>query len=181
MNTLPRLRCMLVIAGSMATALTVTPAVGAGRPQAPSALCVVIENIDDYNFEMSRYSRENGQEIILTTMRAHAADLARSAGWQGPVTVQLRGQAAVPAGARVLRLVWDRGEALWSQDGRTLFLGKTNRTPLAFHPDYPRVSRPIQEAGFSQNARMDALLRAHAEMELYVAIGLAAKQVNVSG
>jgi hypothetical protein len=171
----PRTR---ILVGLIPLMMAISPAMRATEAGVPAAaapmLYVAIDYVDERPFEEGRYSRVNGQEIILTTMRERASELAKAAHWPGPVTILDVG-AKAPAGARVLTMLWDRGEALISDGPKSYFLGVVTVRPLAFHPDYKRISKPIFDAGLMRDAKHDALLRAHTEMSLFVALQLAAE------
>ena len=147
-----------------------------GTPNSPAAdrtLFVAVENIDDTNFELERYSRVNGQEIVMTTLKAHATELAKAAHWDGTVTVLDYG-ASAPVGAQILLLTWDRGQASLIQGRNETYLGVVTLRPLAFHPDHKRIVRQIAPSTRPEE-HYDSLLRAHTEMRLFVALQLAAE------
>ncbi len=158
---------------------SIVRAVGAPDPTAPDrTLFVVVENVDDTNFELERYSRVNGHEIVMTTLKAHATELAKAAHWDGPVTVLDYGTAA-PAGAQILLLTWDRGMASLVQGTNKAYLGVVIYRPLAFHPDHERIIRQIAPSTRPEE-HYDSLLRAHTEMRLFVALQLAAEHEKKS-
>ena len=136
-------------------------------------LYVVVDNIDEAKFEHARYSRVNGQEIIMTTLKTHAAELASAANWKGSVTV-LDYDTPAPVGARVLLLTWDRGEATLVRGKDKAFLGVVSTRQLAFHPDHERIIRQIVPST-RPDEHYDSLLRARTEMDLFVALQLAAE------
>jgi hypothetical protein len=175
-NQTRRLVSMAVI--FVAIACIVRAADFANPPSADRTLFVMLENVDDTNFELGRYSRVNGHEIVMTTLKAHATELARAAHWDGPVTVLDYGTPA-PVGAQILILTWDRGQASLIQGKNKAYLGVVIYRPLAFHPDHERIVRQI--APYTRpDEHYDSLLQAHTEMRLFVALQLAAEHVKKS-
>ncbi len=137
---------------------------------ADSKVYVRIETSDPIHFERLRYAVTNGDELILSTLKATAAEQARFAEYAGEVIV-LDEKAKAPDGATVLLLSWDDRSvfANVARGGKDKYLGVVNRLPLSYHPDYNRLRRSIDQAGLS-DARRDAALRADVQMELYLAL-----------
>lgn len=153
-------------------ALNLLVSVRAAEAPAPAGnpLYVRIETSDPIYFDRLRYAVTNGDELVLSTLKATAAEQARFAGYTGEVVV-LDEKARAPDGALVLVLSWD-GKSVFAnvgQGGKDKYLGVVNRLPLSYHPDYNRMRRSIDQAGL-QDARRDATLRAEVQMELYLAL-----------
>lgn len=146
------------------------PVLAAPATGADETVYVSIDSPELISFARFRLARENGDELILSTLQSAAAEQAHFSGYPGKVIV-LDEQASAPAGAKVLMLTWSDGVvfATLMQNGREQSLGVVSRNQLSEHPDYQAMRREIDRHQLRE-ARRDAELRAATQMNLYQAL-----------
>jgi hypothetical protein len=168
MKTL-RLPLFAVLASLLITAPFCLRAADAPDPTAET-LYLGISSPDMIDFEKLRHAKADGTELILSTIKATAAEQAKFAGYVGEVIVLDEG-AKAPDGARYLLLSWSRGDstATFMQGGKEKYLGVVNRTPLREHPNYQSMRTEI-DSHQMRDTRQDAELRAAAQMNVYMAL-----------
>ncbi len=138
-------------------------------------LYVTIDTLEPMEFKHFRRARADGRELILSTLKMTADAQARFAGYPGGVVV-LDEDTEPPEGAPSLRLTWAE-EAVTAElitGGKPRYLGVVNRNPLSEHPDFNRMRREIDRSG-STDRKRDAIVRAETQMNLYLALKLAAR------
>lgn len=146
----------------------------------PSPLYVVISTTEPIEFKQYRHARADGRELILSTLKMRADQQARFAGYPGDVTV-LDEKDAPPADAAVLRLTWTAdvvaAELIAHAGAKPQYLGVVSRSPLSEHPDFKAMQHEIDQSGASDKKR-DATLRAKTEMNLYLALLRAKRELK---
>jgi hypothetical protein len=169
-----------LLSGTVALAAIAAPRALAAPVAAPpgDTLYLAVGTDDPLAFDRLRYGRDSGQvneDLIIPTLRARAAAMARAAGLEVPI-VTLDEDARPPAGEPVLRLTWGLGgkvfaEYLATAGARPVFLGVVSRDSLAYHPTPAAALNRVLSAP-SGEARRDESVRANTEMQLYLALGL---------
>jgi hypothetical protein len=148
----------------------VAPTVAQADAPAVEKIYVSIDYSDPLHFERMRLAQAGGAELILSTLKASAAEQARFANYPGEVVV-LDEKDKAPDGAKGLLLYWSAGNvtATLLQGGKEKYLGVVSRAPLSDHPDYIRMRQEIQKNGLRAEHR-DAELIAATKMNLYQAL-----------
>ncbi len=154
---------------------------GAETEAVASPLHVEIRAQDPISFHQFRHGLADGEELILSTLRMNADQQAQFARYPGDVVVLGENETA-PADAPVLRLTWAEGgdvtaDLLMPPDRKAKFLGVLSRSPLSEHPDYKEMRRKIDQSGSSDRKR-DATVRAQVQLELYLALLRAKRELR---
>jgi hypothetical protein len=184
---------------ALASAALALPRIAAAPAATGDTLYVTVDSDDPIAFKLFRYGYNDGKDLIIDTLRAKAGDMAQAAHWSGPIVV-LDENTPPPAGAHVLRLNWDdsggsaagvqtlgggrserdftvSAEYLPNPDAKPRYLGVVSRESLAFHPTPDLVYTRIRSAP-NDFARRDETVRAKTELNLFLALQRARKQVG---
>jgi hypothetical protein len=180
------LRCLFLVCGLAAGPLlalndqTPSATISATTVAAADTVYVQIDTFDPIAFDRMRYARDNGDELILNTLKKEAAAQAKYAELNYNVVV-LDDAAAPPKGANVLRLTWANGEVLAElispANAKPKFLGVVSRTSISYHPNGSQMLRDVDRAGL-RDARRDASLRAQTQMHLYLGLQRVARELS---
>jgi hypothetical protein len=164
-------RPFVSIFAALFAALTSVSFTAAVEPASVRPLYVTIDTTNPAGFDRGRNSSVTGQELILATLKDKAAEEARLAHFEQPITVLDIG-VKPPAGAQVLRLTFMgnvTADYFDGQESKSNYLGVVSNTSLSFHPNYRAMQNDIRAHTMPDEHR-DALLRANVEMYLYTAL-----------
>lgn len=153
-----------IAAFPMASAVRSAPVLTQRAP-----LYVLVDTTWPAGFDVYRYSRVSGTELISTTLRAEGERQAAFAGLNRTIVV-LDDPAQLPAGASWLRITWTDGSVVADYTAgpgtKSKYLGVVSGYSHAFHPDHRAMDKATR-ANLMPDARADALVRDQLQMYLY--------------
>lgn len=147
----------------------------AGSTSPSDRLYVTVETSNEVAFDRYRWSTETGADLVIPTLKAKAAPMAKAAGFIGEIVV-LDENVPAPPDARVLRLTWSPAghrhdmtiqiEYLFNSKAHPKFLGVVSNQNLRYSPEYEEFADKLMVPKFVPDRR-DTIEAAKIAYSLY--------------